>query len=331
MRARVSVLLPVRDAEATLPSALASVARQTLREWECVVVDDGSRDASAAIARRFAEGDPRFRVLARPAEGLVAALEAGRAACEAPIVARMDADDLMHRERLAAQAPALEGDPALAAVGCHVRLFPRRGLLAGIREYESWLNSLRTPEEIARDAFVECPVAHPALAIRRERLSYRDRGWPEDYDLVLRLLEAGERIGVVPRRLLLWRDGPARLSRTSAAYSLERFAACKAEFLARGFLAGTDEYHLWGFGPTGKLLRTALLAHGKRPARIFELHPRRLGNVIDGAPILPPDALAAAPRLPVIVCIAGLAARAAARADLAARGLAEGREYVCAA
>ena len=52
--------------------------------------------------------------------------------------------------------------------------------------------------------------------IRRELLKqmrYRERGWPEDYDLILRLLAAGKKIGVLPRRLLCWRDGPGRLSR----------------------------------------------------------------------------------------------------------------------
>ncbi len=327
---RVSVLLPMRDAEATLSAALASIARQTLADFECVVVDDGSKDGSLAIARAVAARDARFRVEARAAEGLVAALEAGRALCRAPIVARMDADDLMRRERLEAQVGALEADPSLTAVGCRVRLFPRARMLEGIRHYEAWLNSLETPESVRRDAFVECPIAHPALAIRREALSYRERGWPEDYDLVLRLLAGGARIAVLPRRLLSWRDGPARLSRTSPAYSLERFAACKAEFLAQGFLAGAAEYHLWGFGSTGKLLRAALLAHGKRPSHIFDLKPQRLGNVIDGAPVVPAEALASLPKRPIVVCIAGLDSRAAARADLEARGLVELADYVCA-
>lgn len=337
----VSVLLPVRDAEATLPAALASIARQSLSDWECVIVDDGSRDASASIARSFADRDARFRVVSRPASGLVAALEAGRALCQSPLIARMDADDLMHRDRLAAQVAALDDD-SLTAVGSHVRLFPRsaptrsdraggasRGRdRSGLREYETWLNSLSMPDDIARDAFIECPIAHPTLMIRHEALSYRDHGWPEDYDLLLRLLADGKRIGMVPRRLLQWRDGPARLSRTSTSYSLERFAACKAEFLARGFLANGDEYDLCGFGSTGKLLRAALLAHAKRPARIFEISPRRLGNVIDGAPIVPLDQLTR--ERPMIVCISGLGPRTVARSELAQRGLVEQRDFLCA-
>jgi hypothetical protein len=77
-----------------------------------------------------------------------------------------------------------------------VRCFPRAALGAGMRAYEAWLASVDSPERVRREAFVECPVAHPTLAIRAELLrafGYRDRGWPEDYDLLLRLLEAGHR------------------------------------------------------------------------------------------------------------------------------------------
>src|SRR5207249_1333668 len=194
------------------------------------------------------------------------------------------------REQLA----ALESAPDLAAVGCHVRLFPRRTLRDRRRAYELWLNAIDSPRRVREEAFVECPVAHPTLMIRREILAdlgYRDRGWPEDYDLVLRLLCAGHDVGVVPRRLLAWRDRPVRLSRTADRYGLDRFTACKAAFLAAHFLAATEAYVLWGYGPTGRALRRALLAEGKQPSHIVELHPGRIGNTIHGACVLPPDAL----------------------------------------
>src|SRR5205085_494524 len=83
---------------------------------------------------------------------------AGLAHCRAPLVARMDADDLMHRDRLAAQIAALRADPGLVAVGCHVRLFPRAGLTEGLRAYERWLNGIDSAERLRAEAFVECPL-----------------------------------------------------------------------------------------------------------------------------------------------------------------------------
>jgi len=330
----VSVLLPVRDAEATLGAALRSVARQTLRRFECVVVDDGSRDTSLAIARAEAACDPRFRVVAGPRAGLVAALQRGLAACSAPLVARMDADDWMHRERLAAQVAALESDTSLSGVGCHVRCFPRREVGAGLRAYETWLKSVDSPWRVRQEAFVECPLAHPTWMLKRDALAafaYRDAGWPEDYDLLLRLLAAGRRIGVVPRRLLGWRVHPARLSRTSPAYTLERFTACKAAHLAGGLLAEGASYLLWGYGGTGRALARALDGHGKRPAAIVEIHPRRLGRTIRGVPVISRHALGAPKGLPLVVSVAGAEPRALIRTELARLGWRECVDFVYAA
>ncbi len=269
-----------------------------------------------------------------PHRGLVAALQQGLGHCTAPYVARMDADDLMRRTRLADQVRTLEAQPELTAVGTHVRIFPRRHLQAGWRAYERWLNSIDSAAAVQRNAFVESPLAHPTLMIRRvtlERFGYRDCGWAEDYDLILRLLAAGHRVGVVPRRLVAWRDHPERLTRRNDTYAIARLTDCKASFLASGFLADTERYVLWGYGGTARALHRALRAHGKRAAHVIDVDPRRVGNTIHGAPVVLPDALPTLPRLPVVVSVAGATPRAQIRAFMAGHGFEEIRDFVCAA
>jgi glycosyltransferase involved in cell wall biosynthesis len=332
---RVSVLIPARDAARTLAACLASVCRQSEPRFECVIVDDGSVDATRAIAERCAAADPRFRVVATPRRGIVPALLDGLAACRAPLVARLDADDLAHHRRLELQAAVLAEDPALAGVGCHVRVFPRAGLRPGLRAYEAWLRGIRDARAVRAERFVECPLPHPTWMLRRAELlaaPWRDAGWPEDYDLVLRWLEAGRRIGVVPRRLVAWRDGPARMWRTSPAYAPERFVACKAHFLARGPLRHGEEYLLWGHGATGRALRRALEREGRRPAAIVEIHPRRIGRRIGGAPVVRPEAIPAVRRgLPLVAAVSGPFARAEIRATCARLGLRDDADFWCAA
>ena len=332
MPTRVSILLPARNAAATLDACLASISRQTDAAWECIVVDDGSTDATAGIARAAASRDSRFRVVSTPHRGLIAALNEGLTHCRAPVIARMDADDLMHRERIAAQAEALDAHVSLGAVGCHVRLFPRRELSPRLIEYESWLNGLRSADDVVRDVFIECPIAHPTLMIRREHIAagYRDCGWPEDYDLVLRLLAGGCRIGVVPRRLLSWRDGPTRLSRVNGRYGIDRFTACKAAFLATGYLSAPG-YVLWGYGGTGRSLRRALAAHDRTPSHIVEIKATRIGQRIHGAPVIPIAGLPALRGRPLVVSVARSGPRGEIRAALAEMGFVEGVDYVCAA
>jgi hypothetical protein len=131
--------------------------------------------------------------------------------------------------------------------------------------------------------------------------------------------------------LLGWRDRPERLSRTSEAYSIERFTVCKAAHLASSFLANSNRYALWGYGGTGRSLQNALRRCGKRPSAILELHPGRIGNAIAGAPVVHPDEWLRAPQQRLVVSVAGATARAEIRAALDRAGLRDGVDYVCAA
>jgi len=197
------------------------------------------------------------------------------------------------------------------------------------------LNSVRSPDDVLRDAFVECPLAHPTWLLRREAIptgGYREESWPEDYDLFLRFAQAGATLGVVPRRLLAWRQGPGRLSRSDPRYGDAAFTACKAAFLAEGFLAGGPEFVLWGYGGTGRALSHALRKHGRRPSHVIELHPGRLGNRIHGAPVVAPDRLReVAGTRPIVVSVSGAGPRAEIRTALAAMGFRERRDFVVAA
>jgi len=334
VRPAISILLPARDAAATLDACWRSILRQTEGDWECVLVDDGSEDDTLARALAYARHEPRLVVVAAPHRGIVAALETGLARCRGDLVARMDADDVMHRDRLQAQRAALDTRPDLAAVGCRVRIFPRAGMRGGLRAYERWLNAIESPQAMRAEAYVECPVVHPTLMIRRATLAalgYRTCAWPEDYDLILRLLARGDEIANVPRRLLSWRNDPSRLTWRDARYGLDRFTLCKAAFVAQGLLAASDRYVLWGYGETGRALRRALVAHGKRPSHIVEVHTGRLGNVIHGAPVIHPDALVLERHRPLVASVVGPTARSEIRHALAARGFRELRDFVCAA
>jgi glycosyltransferase involved in cell wall biosynthesis len=331
--ARVSILLPAKDAADTLPLCLRSIARQSFDDFRCIVVDDGSRDTTASIVATLAADDHRFVLRPNAGNGLVAALQTGLLACDGEFVARMDADDWMHRDRLRLQVDALQRQPALAGVGCHARAFPDTAVGPGLRDYIAWLHSVRSEDDVAREAFVECPLLHPTWCLRGEVLrahGYRDVPWAEDYDLLLRLLQAGHRLGAVPRRLLGWRRGPRTVSRVDPRYAPRAFTRAKAAFLAAGFLADAPRYVLWGHGGTGRALRAELARLGKLPAAIVELHPGRLGQQIAGAPVVPPTALAGLRPLPIVVSIAGAGNRALVRAELAV-AYRELRDFVFAA
>lgn len=286
----VSVLLPVRDGGDHLYEAVESLVSQTFGDFEVVVVDDGSTDDTAAILAEWAARDDRVRVIQQKAAGIVVALERARAAARGRYLARMDADDVADERRLAVQFAFMEGHKRVAACGCLVEYFPAEAVRDGARRYQAWLNAVVTSDEISAGIFVECPLAHPTFFMRAQAVEavggYRDRGWPEDYDLILRLWSAGYPLGKVSELLLLWRERPERLSRTDPRYTPEAFLRCKVHYLRETLLQGGRDVVIWGAGPVGKTLARSLGAAGTRVAAFVELDPRKIGQVIHGAPVL---------------------------------------------
>ncbi len=285
----------------------------------------------AALAGR----DRRIVVVPGAGEGIVGALRRGLARCDAEVIFRMDADDVAWPRRLEVQLAALDADPALAAVGSRVRLFPRRGVAGGMARYAAWVNGLVTPELVLRDLLVEAPLVHPAAAIRRGPLEaaggWRDGDFPEDYDLWLRLAAAGHGLSHVPEVLLDWRESSGRLTRTDPRYALPRHLALKAAWLARGPLAGRREVAIWGAGETGRAFARALGAHGVVPALFLEVDPRKIGRTVLGAPVRSFEEAERARGLPLLVAVGAPGARELIRAELGRRGFVEVRDYRCVA
>lgn len=331
------MLLPCRDAEDHLPACIASLEGQTLDDLEIVAVEDGSRDGTGDLLASWARRDGRVRVLSG-GEGLVPSLQAAAEAARAPLLARMDADDVALPERLERQADALDARPGLAACGTGVRYVPRSRAGEGYRRYERWLNGLREPEDLRRALFVECPVAHPTLMIRRSAYralgGYRDAGWPEDYDLLLRLHRAGMEAANLPAVLLLWRLHDRNRSRSHPAYAPGAFRRCKVHHLLEGALPPDRPLVLWGAGRRGKPLGRALAEAGRTLRAWVDLDPGKVGQEIHGAPVLDPDGFHDAWPAPgedgdvyVLGAVGAPGARAEIRSELTASGRVEIRDF----
>ena len=330
----VSVLLPVHDAAGTLPSALRSLCRQSLRDFEVVAVDDGSTDDSAAILADFAARDDRIRVVRRPHRGLCAALNLGLEQCRAPLVARMDADDLAARRRLELQRDFLRRRPDVDVVGSQVIMAPRRLVTDGMARYQAWLNQLLSPARIRRELWVESPLCHPSVMMPSELLrrvgAYRDRGWPEDYDLWLRLDRQGAAMAKVEAPLLLWREGDQRLTRRSPSYAREQFLRLKLHHLERR-LHGRRVL-VWGAGMEGKPWMKALRKRGLLADRVVDIDPRKIGQTIHGCKVIRPEELPAPdPGILVLAAVGAPGARDVIRGFLDEQGYEELVDYLCVA
>ena len=276
----VSVLLPVRDAGAYLGQCIASLARQTLADFEVVAVDDGSADGSAAVLDGWAARDPRLSVIHRRRRGWWRPSTSVSSGAAAPSWRGWTPTTSVTRADSSCRSAAREDPPWVGVVSCLVRHFPRAGWVR-VSGYERWLNPLTTPEAIARERFVESPLAHPSAAGAARAL--RGGGlprpqWPEDYDLWLRLLEARSAFAKVDRSLYFWREHPERLTRRDCRYSVEPFLRCKAHYLLRGPLAGCGRVVIWGAGQTGRRLSSTCCAAEARIEAFVDIDPAKIGR-----------------------------------------------------
>lgn len=335
----ISVLMPCYNMAATLEDTLESIARQTMDDFEVVVVDDGSEDGTPEILSRWAEHDKRFRFLPIPHAGIIPALNAGLQACRADLIARMDADDRMHPARLEKQAAYMHSHPQVTLVSSHVAGFPVNELREGFRLYIEWLNSLEDHTSICREIFVESPLCHPSVTFRREAVlaldGYQEHGWAEDYDLWLRGYMAGWQFAKLPVTLLDWREHPNRLTRTDSRYSLENFIRAKAHYLAREPLADRDAVIIWGSGMHGKRLSKHLLRADVPLIAFIDIDPKKIGRTRRGLPIVAPDDLLGiwnqAKNPAVLASVGARGARELIRAQLNTLGLQEGSDWWAAA
>jgi len=326
--ATLSVVLPVYNGAETLARAVESIQSQTHRDWELTIVDDGSTDDSAAIAGRFAASDPRVVLRRCPHRGLVPALVDGCAAARSDFIARMDADDLAHPERLERQLAWFTAHPQGGLCGTRVRMGgPNIG--SGRRRYETWLNSNTTHEEIERELFVECPMAHPTFMMRRAAFEniggYRDFDGPEDYDLVMRFWRSGYHLGNVPEVLLDWYEQPGRLSMTSPRYSEAAFRRFKRHWLHESRITRGRPLYQWGAGEVGK--RWLREWPQETLQAVADIRPAKIGQRIHGYHVIRPEDLPAPGACFVVVAVGTPGARDEIRARAGRLGFREGEDY----
>jgi len=242
---RIDVLLPVRQARRTLPSAAGDVLAQRSVDLRLLAVVDagpgGADDGSRAWLEDLARRDRRVLVLDGPGRGVGAALDRALGRATAPLVAHMEADDRCAPDRLARQAAALSADAALAGVTCRTAQFGAR--TPGMRRYLDWQNALATHDALARERFVEIPALHQTGLYRAEALraigGYAPRGpWPADIDAWLRWFEHDAlvsplRVAKLPRVLYRWRQHPAQSTRGGGMHAPDALRSCKLHYLAR--------------------------------------------------------------------------------------------------
>ena len=222
----VSVLMPVYNGERFLAEAIESILGQTFTDFEFVIIDDGSTDASPAILTDYASRDSRIRVLTQTNAGQVVAANRGLAECRAPLVARMDADDISLASRLERQVKFLSSYPAVAVVGSAYQLISETGARGSI------IKGPTTVPAVMRTLKWENCVGAPTVMMRKSAAQevggYREQfRHAEDYDLWLRIAD-NHSVAVMKACLVEYRIHTQQVSWHSSEIQAIRALAARA-------------------------------------------------------------------------------------------------------
>ena len=280
--------MPMRNAACTIDECLESVVHQTYPHFEVILIDDGSTDESLIKARLWSRHDRRIKLYRQQPQGLVAALNHALALAKGKFIARMDADDIMLPHRLQAQVEYLTRHPRTHLVATQVALFPHHLVSTGYQEYIRWQNQCLTPQDMLDEIYVESPIAHPSVMLRRsvfaELGGYRHGDFPEDYELWLRMINRKMRLAKLPQVLLKWRQSSGRSSRVDSRYDKQKFDALRARFLRKDPRINTQRpLVLWGAGRKTRK-RVALL--GLKPAAWIDVDRKKIGKTYMDAPVV---------------------------------------------
>jgi glycosyltransferase involved in cell wall biosynthesis len=191
----ISIVMPVWNGEAYLEEAVKSVLAQTFRDFEFLIIDDGSTDRTPEILAKYQSNDSRIRVLRLEHSGIVSALNRGISEARAEWIARMDSDDISHPTRLEKQWKQIKENPRAVLCHCHRTIIGDPSLVTPAGYF------IRTQALLALRLCFHCPIVHPTVLFRKETFlecgAYDEsEQHAEDYGLWGRMLTKGEVTGV---------------------------------------------------------------------------------------------------------------------------------------
>ena len=202
----ISVLLPVHNGQKYLLEAINSILNQTERDFEFIIINDGSTDLTGSLLQEIEKKEKRITIInGKEKQGLTIALNIGIAHAKGKYIARMDADDMALPERFSKQLEFLENNPEFVIVGCCTLLIDPEGLPICLFSQKTSHKEIDADHMAGKGG----AICHPASMIRKNALEkiggYRQTMKnAEDLDLFLRLAEIGQ-IGNLPEILFKWR------------------------------------------------------------------------------------------------------------------------------
>ena len=233
IKEKISVIMPAYNAEATIKEAIDSILSQTYRDFEFIIINDGSRDTTENIIKSY--NDSRIKLLNNDINrGLIYSLNRGINSATGDLLARMDADDISLPERFEKQVDCFLNNPRLIACGTKIEYFGNTKLSS--RKY---ITKVSDKENKKLLLFTAC-FAHPTVMLRRDILTRHNLLYDEsfknceDYKFWIDLMEYGEFYNI-PEVLLKYRQSDTQITHAGISLLKENSKKCRRIYINKQF------------------------------------------------------------------------------------------------
>jgi len=272
--------MPCKNAEVFLEDCISSIIAQTYLNWELVIVDYHSTDNSKKIIERFVKKDQRIKLFDNTEKGIIPALNLAFSKSKGAFISRMDADDVMPKDKFKSLKRLLGSQKKTVATS-KVRYFSNEQVSHGYLNYQNWLNMMNESCDFEKNIYRECVVASPNWLVHRtcfeEDIKLDQLEYPEDYDMTLKWYGLGYQFITSPEMTQQWREHPDRTTRNSERYKQTSFFKLKLKHFVHYELDQKEEVQLIGAGTKGKLT-ASILTNLKRNYEWYDFNQTRLEN-----------------------------------------------------
>jgi glycosyltransferase involved in cell wall biosynthesis len=321
---RVSIVMAAKNTAPYLHACLDSVINQTYKNWELIVVNDHSTDATPDIIADYAQRDERILLYHSPGQLLIPALQEGYRHVSGQLINRMDSDDIMPEYKLQVLVDQWQKHGKGTVVAGGTKHFVDEGEVGGgFRRYEKWLNNVARHNRHLEEIYTECVIPSHSWIVHRDDFdkvgAFDPEVYPEDYDLCFRFYKHRLNIVGIGKVLHYWRDRSNRISRTWKCYEDNRYFELKLRYFYELDRQPGRPLVLWGAGRNGKDLARLLLERERTIVWVCD-NPKKIGRDVYGVVMKSCRTITERGRPQIVVAVASDTEKAKIRSQLASWG-----------
>ncbi|MDG1840859.1 MAG: glycosyltransferase family 2 protein, partial [Crocinitomicaceae bacterium] len=286
----ISILIPFKNTAPFFRECIDSILEQSHSDFEIIAVDDHSEDDSLDIIMSYS--DKRIQVFKNEGIGILPALQTAQKHATGKFITRMDADDVMPKDKLSFLLDALKQKGQGNVATGMVQYFGKEKVSEGYKKYENWINKVCTKNTFYEEIYRECVVASPNWMMHKEDFDlisgFKEIQYPEDYDLVFKWKKAGLQIHGIKQITHLWREHKNRTSRTNIHYQQASFFKLKTSHFLRE--NKNKNIVLLGAKKKGRIIAKILTSQNIK-FRWFEQDEKLIETKVMGVQLLPYNTL----------------------------------------